>query len=84
MTFGTAIEKLRAGERVARFIWNDEKYVQLKSPMGTWMDTMNDYECEAFLSPYGWLAIVKKGKEPFPWIPTCSDIFAHDWVEYAT
>src|SRR4051794_35579427 len=69
LTFGLAIETLKAGKKVARNGWNGKgMYIQLHK--GT------DFE-HAIIEPF---LVIKNVKNSFnTWVPSISDLLAEDW-----
>ncbi|MGA7384509.1 MAG: DUF2829 domain-containing protein [Methylocella sp.] len=75
MTFGEAIEALKAGDRVSRAGWHGEKmWLRLKKPG----------ESPEMTLPYIFMSTVSG--DLVPWLASQMDILAEDWFvpEFAT
>jgi hypothetical protein len=68
--FGQALEKLKAGEKVARHGWNGKgMYIQKNKGV--------DFE-HAIIEPF---FVIKNVKNSFnTWVPSVSDLLAEDWT----
>jgi hypothetical protein len=80
MSFGLAIEALKAGKRVARVGWNGK---------GMWLLLVRGYEYEAtegeqVFSALGclklpWIGMKTANNEFVPWLASQTDMLADDW-----
>ena len=75
MTFGTALEALKNGEKVARAGWNGK---------GMWLEQQVPDEHSKMTLPYLYLnypadAINTPGAR-VPWLASQTDVLAEDWV----
>lgn len=79
MTFGEALDALKAGKRVARAGWNGN---------GMWLLLINgwtvDVEYETVLHgrlPIPWIGLKTVRDEFVPWVASQTDVLAKDWME---
>ena len=82
MNFGAALEKLKAGERVAREGWNGKGMWIYHVPAASYpAQTQAARENIGDLVPYGaYLAMKTATGEVVPWLASQTDILAEDWV----
>lgn len=81
MTFGLAVEALKAGERVARAGWNGK---------GMWLGLVEAYEYNpkadnALIHQLGctklpWIGMKTADNKFVPWLASQTDVLAEDWV----
>ncbi len=69
MTFGEAIEKLKAGKDVERLGWNGK---------GMWLRLQRQDQDSKMTLPYIYMCTVQ-GKL-VPWLASQTDMLAEDWV----
>lgn len=84
MTFGLAIEALKAGHKVARAGWNGKgMFVYYVSP-GEYLarsEAAKDYFGEGSLVPYrDYIAMKTVDEMVVPWVASQTDILAEDWT----
>lgn len=79
MTFGKALDALKAGKRVARAGWNGK---------GMWLLLVNgwtvDVEYETVLHgllPIPWIGMKTATADFVPWLASHTDVLAEDWME---
>lgn len=84
MTFGLAIEALRAGKRVARAGWNGRGMWLLFVPSASYevapgmLDNTEENPASYELSP--WLGMKTADGKFVPWLASQSDMLALDWM----
>lgn len=84
MTFGQAIEALKAGQKVARVGWNGKGmfvyYVQANSyPVQT--GAAKSHFGEGAMVPYNaYMAIKNVNDTVSTWVPSVNDVLAEDWM----
>lgn len=75
MTFGEALEVLKAGHKVTRTLWNNERLaLNLVRPVGLY----------SFDSPYAWelspwIGVNDDSNRLVPWQPCQDDMLCEDW-----
>lgn len=68
MSFGSALEALKAGEKVTRRNWNGRNmYIEIQTPDGAGKMTL----------PY--IFMYTAGRELVPWLASQTDMLAEDW-----
>lgn len=72
MTFGIALEFLKAGGRVARGGWNGKDM---------WLGLQRPDEHSKMTLPYIFMSTVQG--DLVPWLASQTDMLAEDWVEVA-
>jgi len=75
MTFGTAIEALKTGHRVARKGWNGKGMWLQLIPASHW-ETTRGLE---FLDGRPWVGIKTVDDQFMPWVASQSDMLSEDW-----
>ncbi len=78
MSFGLAIEALKAGKRVARAGWNGK---------GMWLALVNSALCDLHadgmnffsLESIGWIGMKTADNKFVPWLASQTDMLADDW-----
>lgn len=75
MTFGDALEALKAGHRVTRSSWNGSGYeLYLIRPVGLYhFDSPYHWELAA------WIGAYNDSKRLVPWTPSQDDMLCGDW-----
>lgn len=85
MSFGHALEALKAGNRVARIGWNGKGMFLYLVPANAYpaqTGAAKAYWGEAALVPYGAYIAMKTAQENVvPWLASQTDVLAEDWVE---
>ena len=81
MTFGIAVEALKAGQRVARAGWNGK---------GMWLAFVKGYEYDPVMGGAGvhilgckklpWIGMKTADHAFVPWLASQTDMLAEDWV----
>lgn len=85
MTFGHALEALKAGKRVARAGWNGKGMFLYLVPVNAYpaqTGAAKAYWGEDALVPYGAYIAMKTAQENVvPWLASQTDVLTEDWVE---
>ncbi|PGC57641.1 DUF2829 domain-containing protein [Bacillus wiedmannii] len=79
MDFGSALELLKQGERVARKGWNGkDMFLVLIAPH---QYNPDNEHLVAGLEKSPWVALKTADRKVIPWSASQSDMLANDWVE---
>lgn len=83
MTFGMAIEALKAGKKVARIGWNGSGMFAYYVPANSYpaqTGVAKQYFGDGALVPYrAYMALKTAQGDVATWAPSCSDALAEDW-----
>jgi len=83
MTFGEAVEKMKAGERMTRKGWNGRgmwvRHVDLYSDPEFRVREINP--CEGTWLPF--LVMKTVGNQLIPWLASQTDVLADDWEVFS-
>lgn len=84
LTFGQAVEALKAGQRVARDGWNGKGMFAYFVPAAAYpvqTGAAKSHFGEGALVPYrAYLALKTADGDVATWAPSCSDVLADDWM----
>ena len=84
LTFGDALQALKAGKRVARVGWNGKGMFVYYAPASTYQARTAaaiEYFGENAYVPYApYLALKGVDEQVSPWVPSINDVLAEDWV----
>lgn len=84
MTFGMAIEALKAGKKVARIGWNGSGMFAYYVPGNSYpaqTGVAKQYFGDGALVPYrAYMALKTAQGDVATWAPSCSDALAEDWL----
>lgn len=69
MTFGSALEALKAGQRITRVAWNGR---------GMWLRLQRPDPSSKMTQPY--LYVRNSRGDSAPWTPSHEDVLADDWA----
>ena len=83
LTFGEAVEAMKAGEKVARTGWNGKNMFLYYVPCGVYPARMGAIKGDFVddMVPYGaYIALKTAQDEVVPWLASQTDMLSYDWV----
>ncbi len=84
LTFGDALQALKAGKRVARVGWNGKGmfvyYVRAAAYLAQSAAAIEYFGENAYVPYAPYLALKGVDERVSPWVPSINDVLAEDWV----